>query len=121
MDSKEQHALNYCMTLIVDNMNVMSVVDHLRVILTNEEVEIIKAIEISQNQRRELIDILRRKEKQQTPFKRLLRALSSDRVGQGWLANEIQAIYNQEDKVTEFGRVTNVLLSGAEIDDALQK
>uniref|UniRef100_A0A914W029 CARD domain-containing protein n=1 Tax=Plectus sambesii TaxID=2011161 RepID=A0A914W029_9BILA len=87
----------------------MPVVDHLRIILTNEEVEVIKATKIPQNQRRELIDILRRKDKRLLPFKRLLRALLSDRVGQEWLANEIQTAYNREDMDAEFGRVSNAL------------
>lgn len=46
-----------------------------------------------QGQSRELIDTLKRKGEQLKPFERLTEALSSDIVGQQWLADEIRAIF----------------------------
>uniref|UniRef100_A0A914WIS0 Uncharacterized protein n=1 Tax=Plectus sambesii TaxID=2011161 RepID=A0A914WIS0_9BILA len=100
----------------------MPVLDRLRVILTNEEIEIVEAVSIPQNQRCLLIDILRRKDKRLLPFKRLLRALLSDRVGQEWLANEIRMAYNRECMDAEFGRAaTASLCVTANTFDSLQQ
>lgn len=42
MDVIKQDALNHCMDRIINNMAVMPVVDKLSIILTNEEVSLIK-------------------------------------------------------------------------------
>uniref|UniRef100_A0A914X511 CARD domain-containing protein n=1 Tax=Plectus sambesii TaxID=2011161 RepID=A0A914X511_9BILA len=94
MDTVKQDALKHCAGRIADTLEVNPVLDHLSIILTNEEVEIIKAKPTRSSQSRELIDCLKRKGEQQQPFERLMEALSSYSVGQGWLGKEIQAKYD---------------------------
>uniref|UniRef100_A0A914X455 Protein kinase domain-containing protein n=1 Tax=Plectus sambesii TaxID=2011161 RepID=A0A914X455_9BILA len=95
MDTVKQNALNHCKNRIAETLDVNPVLDHLCVILTNEEVEVIKGKPTRASQSRELIDSLKRKGEQQKPFELLQEALSSYGVSQGWLAKEIQAKYNQ--------------------------